>query len=320
MVIDLQLVYGQAQRELAAVDEKMRQAVNTLSPTLREAAEYALAGGGKRLRPLMTILTAKLGEAAVERVVPAAAALELVHLGSLVHDDIVDESAWRRSQPSVNAKYGNKVAVLLGDFFFARALDLARQVGLDAVQSISRVISNLVEGELEQLRRSYDTTITEEEYWERIQRKTASFIAECCRLGAIYSQDNPLAPETLHAYGLNLGLAYQVKDDLLDFTGKIDTVGKPTQRDLTAGVLTLPVIHTLQHHPRRQEIAQWIAGKDYDWTLVINCMQEVGSFEFAQTRAEELIATAKNTLAAAPEREAKTALLSLADYVLTRVS
>lgn len=321
MVVTLQDVYRQASSELAAVDNAMRQAVSTLTPTLQEAAVQFISAGGKRLRPLMTILAAKLGKADTPQVVMAAAALELVHLGSLVHDDVVDESLLRRGQPSANASYGNKVAVLLGDLFFARSLDLARQAGMEAVKVISQVISSLVEGELEQLRRSYDVTVTEADYWERIRCKTASFIAECCRLGALYSPGNPLAPEALHAYGLNLGLAYQVKDDLLDFTGAVQTIGKPTNHDLRDGIITLPVIHTLQFHPRRDEIGALItSGADYDLAQVLTCMQEAGSFAFAEECATELIAKAKASLADAPEHEAKAALLTIADFVLNRVS
>lgn len=321
MVSDLQVVYGPAQAELAEVDKEMYRAVSTLTPLLRDAAASFIRAGGKRLRPLLTILASKLGQAETRQVVQAAAALELVHLGSLVHDDIVDESPLRRGLPSANATYGNQVAVLLGDFFFARSLDLARQVGMDTVKVISDVISSLVEGELEQLQRSYDITVTEAEYWERIRRKTASFIGECCRLGALYSPGNPLDPDALHTYGLNLGLAYQVKDDLLDFTGVAQTVGKPTKHDLRDGVITLPVIHTLTVHPRRDELGALIKSRsDYDFGLVLECIQEAGSLAFAEGRAAELIANAKNSLTAAPEHEAKAALLSIADFVLNRVS
>lgn len=321
MVSDLQLVYGLAQGELAAVEEEMGRAVSTLTPLLRVAATSYIQAGGKRLRPLLMILAAKLGQAKTPQVVQAAAALELVHLGSLVHDDIVDESLWRRGQPSANATYGNKIAVLLGDFLFARSLDLARQVGLETVQVISDVISSLVEGELEQLQRSYDITVTEAEYWARIHRKTASFIGECCRLGAIYSPGNPLDPETLHAYGLNLGLAYQVRDDLLDFIGATQAIGKPTRHDLRDGVITLPIIHTLTVHPRKEELAALITSRDdYDFGLIMECLEEAGSLRFAQERAAELISNAKNSLRDAPEHEAKTALISIADFVLNRVS
>ncbi len=192
---------------------------------------------------------------------------------------------------------------------------------MDTVKVISDVIGSLVEGELEQLDRSYDITVTEAEYWERIRRKTASFIGECCRLGALYSPGNPLDPEALHAYGLNLGLAYQVKDDLLDFTGATQTVGKPTRHDLRDGVITLPVIHTLTVHPRREELGALIKSRgDYDIGLVLACMQEAGSLAFAEKRAAELITIAKNSLMGAPEHEAKAALLSIADFVLNRVS
>lgn len=321
MVSNLNDLYRSVESELIEVEAQMHRAVQALTPRLGEVAAYFLGQNGKRIRPLMTILAAKLGSAERVPIVKIAAALELIHLGSLVHDDVVDEAELRRGRASVNSRDGNKVAVLLGDFFFARALGLAREVGLDAVQVVSGVISSLVEGELEQLQRCFDTSVTEEDYWARIKRKTAFFLAECCRAGALFSPGNPLTPEDLYSYGLNLGLAFQVKDDLLDFTSVTATVGKPIMRDLQAGVITLPVIHALQHHPRREEIAGWIRTQTPEkWETIRNCLVEVGSLEFAEQRAAELIDQAKHKLDLVPEREAKSALLYLADFVLWRVS
>lgn len=322
MVSSLSELYRSVQTEMQLVDGEMSRAVHTLTPRLREAATYFLGQSGKRIRPLMVILAAKLGTAEQAPVVQVAAALELIHMGSLVHDDVVDEAETRRGSASVNQLYDNRVAVLLGDFFFARALELARQAGLEAVQVVSGVISNLVEGELEQLQRCFDTSVTEADYWQRIRRKTAYFLAECCRVGALFSPGNPLTPADLHSYGLNLGLAFQVKDDLLDFTGAASTLGKPVLRDLQDGVITLPVIHVLRHHPRREEISGWIKSRTPDkWESIRSCLVEVGSLDFAERQAAQLIAEAKQRLESVPESsEAKSALLFLADFVLARVS
>lgn len=318
MFCDIKDIYQTVQVELAAVDREMHRAVDTISPTLQEAATYCLAAGGKRLRPLLTILTARLGRAEQQPVVQAAAALELVHLGSLVHDDVIDNSLLRRGQPSAKARYGNRAAVLVGDYFFARALELACRAGMETVQVVSQIISNLVEGELVQLQRNYDITVTEADYWQRIQCKTAAFIAECCRLGVALGDPAVLDPADLYTYGLKLGLAYQVKDDLLDFTGSCSQVGKPLQQDLRDGVVTLPVIHTLQYHPRRQEIGESIRRREYDWDWIIACLQEAGSLDFAEQQAAQLIADAKHCLESVPAAEAKEALLFLADFVLAR--
>lgn len=321
MVSSLNDVYRSVEAEMLQVDAEMRRAVKTLTPRLAEAAAYSLAGSGKRIRPLVTILAAKLGDADQGAVVRVAAALELVHLGSLVHDDIVDDSCLRRGRPSVNAQFDNKTAVLLGDFLFARALGLASEVGLAAVQVVSSVIGSLVEGELTQLASNFDPNVTLADYFTRIKQKTAWFLAECCRAGALFSPRNPLSPEELHSYGLHLGLAFQVKDDLLDFTGEADKLGKPIMLDLSQGVITLPVIHALANHPRRDEISAWIrTQKAEQWDAIRNCLVEVGSLEFAEQQANELIERAKHDLARAPEQEAKQALLLLADFVLSRVS
>lgn len=314
-------VYRSVESEMVQVEAEMQRAVQTLTPRLMESAGYFLGCSGKRIRPLITILAAKLGDADSTAVVKIAAALELVHLGSLVHDDIVDQSSLRRGRPSINARFGNKTAVLLGDFLFARALGLAREVGLDAVQVVSSVIGSLVEGELTQLESSFDTSVTLNDYYGRIRQKTAWFLAECCWVGGVFSPGNPLSPDELHAYGLNLGLAFQVKDDLLDFTSVSATLGKPVMLDLRQGVITLPVIHALEHHPRRDEISAWIRSRKVEkWEVIRSCLVEIGSLEYAERQATELIECAKRKLDRVPEREAKAALLLLADFVLSRVS
>ncbi len=321
MVSSLNDVYRSVEAEMHQVEAEMNRAVKTLTPQLAKAAAYSLARSGKRIRPLVTILASKLGNSDSAAVVRVAAALELVHLGSLVHDDIVDDSQLRRGKPSVNAQFDNKTAVLLGDFLFARALGLAGEVGLNAVQVVSSVIGSLVEGELTQLSSSFDTSVTLADYYSRIRQKTAWFLAECCRAGGLLSSGGPLSADELHAYGLNLGLAFQVKDDLLDFTSESVTLGKPTMLDLRQGVITLPVIHALANHPRRDEISAWIrAQKAENWDAIRHCLIEVGSLEFAEQQASELIARAKSELERAPEHDAKAALLFLADFVLSRVS
>ncbi len=314
-------IYQHVQHELAEVETEMQGAVSSLSPKLQETAVYCLQARGKRIRPTLAILAAKLGRSERSQVVKAAAALELIHLGSLVHDDIVDEADARRGQASVNRRYSNQAAVLLGDFFFARSLALAKQVGVEAVGVISDIISTLVEGEMEQLNRSFDLTLTQQDYWERIRRKTAHFLAECCRLGAIYSEGNPLSPDDWHAFGLNLGLAFQVKDDLLDFMGSKETVGKPTKHDLQCGIYTLPVIHAMEVSPNREEIQLLITNPGQDgWDRVIGYLHEAGSFQFAEQRATDLITEAKTRINPLPDAELKDALVTLADLVLSRIS
>ncbi|MGI6358639.1 MAG: polyprenyl synthetase family protein [Bacillota bacterium] len=314
-------VYRSVEPELLQVEAEMGRTVQTVCPRLADAATYFLERSGKRIRPLITILTAKLGQAEKDIVVKVAAALELIHLGSLVHDDIVDEAELRRGRPSVNSYFGNTSAVLLGDFFFARALGLASEVGLEAVRVVSSVIGNLVEGELDQLERRFDPEVTVDDYFARIKRKTALFLAECCRMGGLFSAGNPLSPDHLYAYGLNLGLAFQVKDDLLDFSGQVDRLGKPVMRDLSQGVITLPVIHALEHHPRREEISAWIRSQRVDsWAQIRQCLEESGSLQYAEQRACQLIEHAKRQLDGVPEQAAKAALLHLADFVLSRVS
>lgn len=304
--------------ELKLVEKELHTAVDTLSPLLKEASLYFLQASGKRMRPTLTILAARMGQVNRSIVAKLAAALELLHLGSLVHDDVVDESELRRGQASVNTRYSNKVAVLLGDFFFARSLNLAAEVGVEAVDAIADIISNLVEGELDQLAQYLDTSVDVEDYWLRIRRKTALFLGQCCRLGAIYSLSNPVPPDDLFTFGLNLGLAYQVQDDLLDY-GDAATTGKPTGADLQLGIITLPVIHLLESSPNREELVSLLKEANQEnQTVIVKHLREAGSLDFARSKAIELVEQAKKSLTGFPACEAREALLTLADLVVER--
>jgi heptaprenyl diphosphate synthase len=251
--------------ELARVEELLRASVQTGDSSFTEAAGYLVAAGGKRLRPLLTLASGHAGRhvdtaPASDRMITAAAAVELLHLGTLYHDDVIDEAETRRGWPSVNARWGNTVAVLAGDVLLASAWGAAASLGGEEAHLLSRTLATMCRGEALETQRLFDVERDESAYEEAIAGKTACLLATSCRLGALVAGlDRPLV-DSLTSFGHNLGMAFQIVDDVLDLTGTDEVVGKPTGRDLPQGVYTLPVIRAL----RESEELRGLLGRPLD--------------------------------------------------------
>lgn len=231
---------------LARVERALRAAVITGDELLTEMASHLIVAGGKRLRPAVAIGAALAGGATVsDDVVSGGVSVELVHLGSLYHDDVIDEAVMRRTVPSVNARWGNLKAVLSGDFLLARASEIAASLGTEVAGLLAHTIGRLCEGEVSQLRSLYSIARTEQQYFTAIDGKTASLFAAAARIGAIVAGLAPTATDALTEYGRALGTTFQIVDDILDLTASEAVLGKPTGHDLVEGVYTLPVIVTL---------------------------------------------------------------------------
>ncbi len=229
---------------LAAVDARLVAALDgDGEPIGRDA--LSVAGAGKRLRPLMTIAGAALGGVFDDRVVAAAAAVELVQIGSLVHDDILDGATTRRGRPTINARSGVSRALLAGDYILARAAELAAGVSGEAAAILAAALSDLCAGQVAELRDTFDPDRTAEAQLASIRGKTAALFAAACRLGAHCGGLSPTNAEALDCYGIAFGLSFQVLDDVLDLIGDAGSMGKPTGNDVAAGVYTLPVIMAL---------------------------------------------------------------------------
>ena len=236
---------------LACVEQLLRATTQMGESSFTEPAAHLVAAGGKRLRPLLTLASAHAGRhigtaAGTDRAITAALAVELLHLGTLCHDDVIDQAQTRRGLPSVNARWGNTVAVLAGDWLLATALEAASSLGAEEARHLSRTLATMCRGEALETERLFDVERDESAYQEAIAGKTACLLATSCRLGALEAElDRPLV-DALTSYGHNLGMAFQIVDDILDLTGSDESVGKPTQRDLRQGVYTLPVIRALR--------------------------------------------------------------------------
>ena len=247
------------------IEIAMREAVVTADSYLNEIASHLIVAGGKRLRPVLAVAAAQvLGAAAHSDVVRGGVACELVHLGSLYHDDVMDEADTRRGVETVNAKWGNLQAILAGDFLLARASEIAASLGSEVAGLLARTIGWLCEGQIEELRHTYDVTRNEESYLTSIQGKTASLYGTAARIGAIVAGHDRVVIDALTEYGNAYGIVFQIVDDILDITSTNGELGKPAGHDMVEGVYTLPVIRTLAvEAPASAELAS-ILGTPLD--------------------------------------------------------
>jgi heptaprenyl diphosphate synthase len=232
--------------DLARVEEALRRSVRTGDAYLSQVAGHLIPAGGKRLRPALALCAGQLsGGPASDDVVMGACAVELVHLGSLYHDDVMDEARTRRNVESVNARWGNLVAILAGDFLLARASEIAASLGTEVAGLLATTIGRLCEGQVQELSQAFDVDRTEEAYLSSIAGKTAALLATACRIGGITAGLSRPAIEALTAYGQRLGMVFQIIDDILDVVATDEQLGKPAGNDLVEGVYTLPVIKAL---------------------------------------------------------------------------
>jgi len=231
---------------LARVEVALRESVHSDHPVLADVAGHLIAAGGKRLRPTLTIMSAlTTGAEITDDVVSGAVSVELVHLGSLYHDDVIDEAPTRRGVDSVNARWGNLVAILAGDFLLARASEIAAALGTEVSALLARTIGRLCEGEVAELEHAYDASRPEESYLVAIAGKTASLMATSCRIGGLACGAARDKVDALTAFGYSFGLTFQIWDDILDLIGMEKALGKPAGHDLVEGIYTLPVIRAL---------------------------------------------------------------------------
>jgi heptaprenyl diphosphate synthase len=232
--------------DLARVEKALLDSVRTGDPFLAEVASHLITAGGKRLRPALAVAVGELaGGPASDDVIMGAVAVELVHLGSLYHDDVMDEARTRRTVESVNARWGNLVAILAGDFLLARASEIAASLGTEIAGLLAATIGRLCEGQVRELAQTFDVTRSEESYLASIAGKTAALMSTACRVGAITAGIDRPGVDALTEYGERLGMVFQIVDDILDVVATDEELGKPAGNDLVEGVYTLPVIRAL---------------------------------------------------------------------------
>ncbi|MBT9172912.1 MAG: Heptaprenyl diphosphate synthase component 2 [Syntrophomonadaceae bacterium] len=320
-------VYQMPLTELHSLDE-LRQVEERLWEICRGDDSWTplfsgcVTQGGKRLRPALVVLCGSFRPASRNELVDVATAAELIHNASLVHDDVIDRAQTRRGMPTLSARWGEHQAVLYGDFLFARAFSLLTKHGrLGILENMTKAISLMCEGEITQLARRFDHTLTEADYLTYIHKKTACFLSACCLAGAGVCRLPSPQRKLLAAFGLQLGYAFQMTDDLLDFCGTPESVGKPVFHDLTEGCITLPVIRLLQQPLYGSAVRHIIERREFDTEnieFIRGSLEESGILTAIRAKAKSAIFCAKRSLAFLPNGLPRTILAGLADHVLQR--
>ena len=301
----------------------LRNLIGAGHPILQAAAEHLFSAGGKRLRPGIVLLLARALDPAGELGVRhrrLAEITEMIHTASLVHDDVVDEADTRRGVPTVHSRFNSRVAVLAGDFLFAQSSwHLANLDDLEVVKLLSRVIMDLAEGEIRQGLYRYDTGQSLETYIEKSYRKTASLIANSARAAGVLSELPAEQLDLLHRFGRQLGLAFQVVDDILDFTGSDVQLGKPAASDLASGTLTAPVLFAMEETPSLAGLIDREFSESGDLEQALELVRNSNGIQRSRSMAEEMAREAGTCLAFLPPSSARDALLDLPEFVLSRL-
>jgi octaprenyl-diphosphate synthase len=330
--VTLQEIQRPVRDKLDDVSRAMARIVASDMPLVGQVGAHLLAMRGKLFRPTLLLLSSQVegregsgkGEAGSDKAVTLAAALELIHLATLVHDDAVDHSALRRGMPTVNALFSHQISVIMGDFLYSTALTHLVGLGdLEALQALTRASTEMTLGEMRQLAVTEPLRFTEREYYDLIRSKTASLMRTACELGALAGARQYSA--LLGDFGENLGMAFQIADDLLDYREAKETTGKPSGLDLREHKVTLPLIHALREMSpsSRKEVARLFGSEtvtDEDIASVVRIVEENGGFDFARERGDEYAEKAHDALADLPDTVARSSLTASISYVMERHS
>jgi octaprenyl-diphosphate synthase len=317
-------IFEPIRADLERVDREFARHVESQVALIPTIGKYIQTSGGKRIRPAVLLMAARLSGYKGDRAVLYAAVIEFIHTATLVHDDIIDDSELRRGRLAVHSRWGNDVTVLLGDYLYIKSMAMAlTHDTLDIVRLLCDVTLRMIEGELYQLTKNGDADITEEEHFEIIRRKTAYLFGGSAQIGGMLGNTSPDQQEALREYAFNLGIAFQIVDDLLDFTGDAAALGKPIAADLREGKMTLPLIHLLgQRHAAGERIVREIIATrtttEQQWKELLQILSEHRSIDYAFRRAEEFADRARKPLSAFPPSAERDALLALPDYVVSR--
>ena len=308
-------------KDLEVLEGELLQAVSSEEELVNEVGTHLVTSGGKRLRPALCLLSARGGkEFDLKRTLPLAVALELIHTASLVHDDVIDSSDTRRGEPTANAKWGNQVAILSGDYIFARAFSLIAAAGYSNRVSVrlAELVCNLSVGEIIQDNAVYQASRGYEDYFCRIRKKTADFLEICCDLGAEVGGLTPEEGAKLAEYGHCIGMAFQITDDLLDILQTEETMGKPAGNDIRQGIVTLPVIRALEVSPEAEVLRQIVTDPEMgtaDVERALKIVKATDGIDKAKEKADEYLERAKAVLPDTLPKEVKEAYIMVADFI-----
>ncbi len=322
--MDQKAVFNTVANEFLAVNEIIHAQLASHVPMVEKIADYIISSGGKRMRPTLVLLCAGLTSGVKQSHLELATVIEFLHTATLLHDDVVDVSDMRRGKPTANANWGNAPSVLVGDFLYARSFELMVKIGnLEVMDQLAKTTRVIAEGEVMQLMNVKNPNTTEAQYMEVIKGKTAILFQASAQTAGILANCSTEQTDALADYGLNLGLAFQLIDDVLDYSGDSETLGKNVGDDLAEGKPTLPLIHAIQHCAEEQ--VQLIKacirkGGLVHLEEVLKIIKNSGSLEYVEAKADEHAMRAKQALAHFPDGSYKEALLTLADLAVQRKS
>jgi octaprenyl-diphosphate synthase len=321
----LSQIFEPIRDDLQKVDEEFARHVQSKVALIPQIGQYIRTSGGKRIRPAVLLMASRLVGYTGDRSILYAAVVEFIHTATLVHDDIIDDSDLRRGRLAVHSRWGNDITVLLGDYLYIKSMAMAlTHDELEIIRNLCDVTLRMIEGELYQLTKNGDAGITEEEHFDIMRRKTAYLFGGCAQIGGMLGKVSKEHEQALQEYGFNLGMTFQLVDDLLDFTGDAEAVGKPIASDLREGKVTLPLIHLQEHGrggPGPQIIRDVIAARNAtpeQWHELLRCLKEHASIDYTHRRAVDFAEKAKKPLYSFPPSSERDALLALPDYVLSR--
>ncbi|MBO6204993.1 MAG: polyprenyl synthetase family protein [Selenomonas sp.] len=309
------------QSDLDVLNEGLIGAVSSPVALVNEVGTHLVTAGGKRIRPALCLLAARGSkEFSLERILPLAEALELIHTASLVHDDVIDEADTRRGEPTANAKWDNQIAILGGDYIFARAFSLIAEGGYGdyVAKRLAELVCNLSVGEIIQDHTVYQAVKDLDNYYERIQKKTADFLEICCELGGLVGGLPEEDTKKLAEYGHCIGMAFQITDDVLDIMQTSEQIGKPAGNDIRQGIVTLPVIHALNVSDDAEELAEIVTNPEMTGEMVERALEIVrmtDGVEVAKAKADEYLERARQVIPADLPAEIKDAFVQVADFI-----
>lgn len=317
-------LFASVQNELISVETQLNMFIQSPVSVIADVGHHLVQAGGKRLRPALYLLCAKNGgrTPSPPELLPMAVAIEMVHMATLVHDDVIDNAAIRRGLPTANTCWGNRLAVLSGDYLFAKAFWLvASKANNTMLQVLTEVIESMCEGEILQSQECFQVELAEDNYLQRTAKKTADFIAASCRLGGLSAGLAAADIEALAQYGHAIGMAYQITDDILDVIASSQQIGKPVGNDLRQGILTLPVIYALQNSAQRRDLAMLITARDMsepNLAAALGLVKASNAIDYSYARVNAYINQARQAVPACLAGDVRDLLLAMTDFIATR--
>lgn len=310
--------------DLKRVEQQFVKDLESDVPLIRKVGEYVLSSGGKRVRPALLLLAARLCGYEREQAVPLASVIEFIHTATLLHDDVVDSATLRRGLASANTLWGNEASVLVGDFLFSKSFSLMVAVGsMEILRVLSAATTIIAEGEVMQLLCTGELDLSEQQYIDVVRAKTAILMSAACEAGAILGEASPERQQALADFGMDLGIAFQLMDDTLDYIATEEEFGKSIGHDLEEGKITLPLIHTLRHcNEQERNVIAAVIEKDEmsldEFREVSGLVKQYGGIDYAVASAQEYIGRCTRHLDHFEPGSVRDALIDLAEYVVTR--